>query len=298
MIPDVRTTVTCALMLAMAGGSFDGAAQAKDKKKRRSAPAAGTSAAQGGMKGEKVIVQGVREPSGIAFHPGLRHLFVVGDEGTVAELDGNGRTLRVDRVPGNLEDLVLHPPSGLLVLLVEDPPALVVFDPATHAEKRRIDLDVAALLQSRAPQQKGQGFEGLAFRPEPGRPGGGVFYLAHQRSPARVVAVAFDPAEAATVDNAAVVSRWPLDRYQRLSAVSYEASLGRFLLIADRKLVVVDGEGNVESEYALPAVQPEGVCLDGSGALWIADDPAGLLRFPAGVEALARSSGRGSGRTP
>jgi uncharacterized protein YjiK len=293
MIPRVIPTVTCALLMAAAWASFDGAAQAKDKKKRQGGPASGSKPAQGenaqgvNTQGQKIAVTGVREPSGIAFHPGLRHLFVVGDEGTVAELDENGRTLRVDPVRGNLEDLVFHPPSGLLVLLVEDPPGLVVYDPAAHEEKRRIGLDVAALLQIRAPQGgKGQGFEGLAFRPEAGRAGGGVFYLAHQRSPARVVAVAIDPAQAASVDNAAVVTRWPLDRYQRLTAISYEASLGRFLLIADRKLAIVDGEGTVESEHALPAVQPEGVCLDGSGALWIADDPAGLLRFAGGVAAL------------
>ena len=48
-----------------------------------------------------------------------------------------------------------------------------------------------------APGEANQGFEGLAFRPERGRPGGGVFYLAHQRTPAMVVGLAFDPAAAA-----------------------------------------------------------------------------------------------------
>ena len=45
-------------------------------------------------------------------------------------------------------------------------------------------------------------------------------------------------------------------------------------------------DGATEAEAALPAVQPEGVCLDGSGALWIADDPAGLMRFAGGAAAL------------
>jgi uncharacterized protein YjiK len=169
---------------------------------------------------------------------------------------------------------------------VENEASLVVYDPAAHKESKRIALDTAALL-GRAPEsKKGQGFEGLAFRPEPARPEGGVFYLAHQRSPAMVVGIAVDLDHATRIGKGAVVSRWPVERYQHLTAISYEPSLGRFLLIADGRLVVLRPDGTTEAESVLPAVQPEGVCLDGSGALWIADDPAGLLRFPDGVASL------------
>ena len=273
------------VLLALAASStLVASVFAKDKgkkKQHRDATAAGAG-------DQRIVVDGVRESSGIAAHPGLHHLFVVGDEGTVGELDAEGRTIGVDRVAGNLEDLAYHPPSGTLVLLVEDPPGLVVYDPAAHREKRRITLDVASLLQSRAPSGgKGRGFEGLAFRPEPGRAGGGVFYLAHQRSPAMVVAAAFDPMQAATVGNEAVVDRWRMDPYQHLTAISYEASSDRFLLIADRRLVVLgtDGKTRARSE-ALALVQPEGVCVDERGALWMVDDPAGLVRFAGGVAAL------------
>ena len=264
-----RVAMAYGLLVVLALGLFGGAAHAKGKFQR-------------------FTVDGVREPSGIALHPRLRHLFVVGDEGTVGELDGDGKTIRADPVAGNLEDLVFHPASGMLVLLVESPPGLVVYDPASHAEKRRIALEVAGLLLSRAPEgRKGQGFEGLAFRPEPGRPGGGVFYLAHQRSPATLVAVAFDPEHAATVGKDAVVGRWSMDRYQHLTAISYEATLGRFLLIADRRLVVLRADGTTEAESPeLPFLHPEGVCLDDAGALWIADDPTGLFRYAGGVAAL------------
>ena len=278
------SNATSVLLALAASFTFAASVFSKGKGKKKRHPDA--TAADAG--GQRVVVDGVREPSGIAVHPRLHHLFVVGDEGTVGELEADGRTIRVDRVPGNLEDLVFHPDSGMLVLLVESPPGLVVYDAASHVEKRRIALDVASLLQSRAPTGgKGRGFEGLAFRPEPGRPGGGVFYLAHQRSPAMVVAAAFDPLQAATVANESVVDRWRMDPYQHLTAISYDAPRSQFLLIADRRLVVLgtDGKTRARSEV-LALVQPEGVCVDEAGALWIVDDPTGLVRFAGGVAAL------------
>jgi uncharacterized protein YjiK len=293
MIPRNRTPVTCVLLLACASIPFDPTVHAKGKKK----PQGGTPTVITPDESERFTVDGIREPSGIALHPRLHHLFVVGDEGTVGELDGDGRTIRVDRVPANLEDLVFHPQSGTLVLLVEDPPALVVYDPVARAEKRRIPLDVTALLGRAPAGRKGQGFEGLAFHPEPGRAGGGVFYLAHQRSPATIVLVAFDPLQAVTVGKEALVGRRPMDPYRHLTAISYDASRDRFLLIADGRLVVLGAGLETEARsQPLPMPHPEGVCVDEGGAVWIADDPTGLVRFEGGVAALASGSAGGSTR--
>ena len=280
-----RSKATSVLLALAASFTLTASVVAKDKGKKKQHPDA-TAADTGG---QRIVVEGVREPSGIALHPRSHHLFVVGDEGTVGEIDQDGRTIRADAVPGNLEDLAFHPGTGTFVLLSEKHAQLVVYDPIAHQEKRRIALETDALL-GQAPQvRKGQGFEGLAFRPEPGRPGGGVFYLAFQHAPPLVVAVAFDPDRAVTVGKDAVVGRWDLaDRYHHLTAISYEPSLDRFLLIAARRLVVLRTDGTTESESprALPFPHPEGVCLDEKGALWVADDPTGVNRFAGGVKAL------------
>ena len=286
MFPLERRTVACVVSMVLGSAALQHVAEAKGRKKRERA----AEAAAGEGESKRFVLTGVREPSGIALDPRLHHLFVVGDEGTVGEIDQEGRTIRTQPVPGNLEDLAFHPGTGALVLLSEKHAQLVVYDPVAHQEKRRIALDTDALL-GQAPQvRKGQGFEGLAFRPEPGKAGGGVFYLAFQHSPPVVVAVAFDPDRATTVGKDAVVGRWDLaDRYHHLTAISWEPSLDRFLLIADRRLVVLRTDGTTESESprALPLPHPEGVCLDGKGALWIADDPTGLTRYPAGPSALS-----------
>src|SRR6185503_15693200 len=110
MIPGGRWPSACVLFVALASMPLGRAAYAKDKKgKAKPKEAAATAVTPAG--GQRFTVDGVREPSGIAVVPGGR-LFVVGDEGTVAELSADGRTLRVDRVPANLEDVAFHAPSG------------------------------------------------------------------------------------------------------------------------------------------------------------------------------------------
>src|SRR4051812_18030312 len=47
---------------------------------------------------ERITSVGVKEPSGIAFYPPTGHLFVVGDEGLLAELDGNGKVLKTTKI--------------------------------------------------------------------------------------------------------------------------------------------------------------------------------------------------------
>jgi uncharacterized protein YjiK len=239
----------------------------------------------------------VGEPSGVAFHQRLGHLFVVGDEGTLAELDGEGRLLRKTLLAANLEDVTVHEPSGDLLLIDENKAVLIVFDPVEFSVKARWRLDAGALVDRR---DKGRdGFEGVAFRPEATRPGGGMVYLTHQRGPALLVAIAFDPAAAPGKDKLGseeVVGRWPLAGYKDLTSVTWVPALQRLLVLADSEdeLLVVTTEGKVEARLELPGLNQEGVALDARGDLWIADDRgAGVVRYPAALKAI-ESATRGS----
>lgn len=232
-------------------------------------PESGTALAAG----EAVPNAGVVEPSGIAFHSRLGRFFVVGDEGTLAELDAQGGFRRASTIGANLEDVAVHEPTGHLVLLAEVSGELLVFDPDAGRVRSRWRLDSADLVGKR--ESARDGFEGLAFRAEPGRPGGGVFYLAHQRGPSMLVALAFDPSGAGgTIGASSVIARWRMEGARDLTAVTWSAAFGRLLVVADAEdqLLVVDGEGRVEARVPLPGVQQEGAWLDADGALWIADD--------------------------
>jgi uncharacterized protein YjiK len=203
-------------------------------------------------------------------------------------------------VGGNLEDVTVHGPSGRLVLLAEKKGELVVWDPAAAAETARFPLDVAALL-GREPADRNQGFEGIAFRAEAGRPGGGVFHVVHQRKPARLVTIAFDPTGAArTLGGADVLARHALKPYEDLTAVTWSAALGRLLVVAERddRLLVASPDGTIDADLPLPGEQQEGLALDPEGALWVADERRGLLRLPGASSVLGAAlaaAGPGAG---
>lgn len=224
---------------------------------------------------------GVREPSGIAFVASRKTLFVVGDEGSLVEVSSDGKLVRQIPVSGNLEDVAVHTPSGRLVLLSEKKGDLLVYDPVSGARTGKFRIDDLALM-GEAPTDKNQGFEGIAFRPEKGRPGGGVFYLVHQRAPALMVAFAFDPmAATGTIGAEQVIRRTVVPNREDLTAVTYDATLDRLFVVADSKdrLIMLSPSGDEQAEIVLPGAQQEGLAFDASGNLWIADDRAGLLLF-------------------
>ena len=237
---------------------------------------------------ERFAAPGVKEPSGVAFSSARGTLFVVGDEGSLVEIDPSGRLVARLPMGGNLEDVALHTPSGRLVLLSEKKGELIVFDPASGRKTGKFRIDAEALLGEKG-IDKNQGFEGLAFRPERGRPGGGVFYLVHQRLPALMVALAFDPTgPAGSLGAEAVISRSKVGDREDLTAVTYDATLDRLFVIADSKdrIAMIGVAGDEEAEIVLPGVQQEGLTFDSTGDLWIADDRAGLLRFRGAREKI------------
>jgi uncharacterized protein YjiK len=229
---------------------------------------------------------GAREPSGIAFDPGTSHLYLVGDEGSLWVLDASGARQRSLPASGNLEDVAVLSPGESLALLVEQPPQLILYDLATGRERRRLALDRPGLL-GEAPGDAGSAFEGLAFRPSAE---GGTLYLAHQRSPAMVVALAFDPAHPPeTLGPEAVRGRWRVPGFGDLTAVTWSPDLQRLLLAADRRdrLLVLSPDGALEAEVPLPGEQQEGLAIDSDGTLWVADDQdRSVLRLGGAVATL------------
>jgi uncharacterized protein YjiK len=235
---------------------------------------------------------GAKEPSGIAYHASLDRLFLVGDEGRLVEIDSaSGEVLRSEAIRGNVEDVAVHTPSGLLVLLSEKRAELIVYDPVARAELSRVRLDSDAILgEPRA--DRNHGFEGLAFREEPSRAGGGFFYLVHQRSPAMVVAIDFHPDSSdAWIGESSVIERVSVPGRDDLTAVAVVPSLSRILVIADTadRLLVLGDRGSIEAEIVLPGRQQEGVALDSRGNLWVADEKGGLFRFDSALTALTRA---------
>ena len=250
---------------------------------------------------ERLTDIGAHEPSGIAFDPGASRLYLVGDEGSLWELDAAGTRLRSLPVRGNLEDVAVLSPGESLLLLVEQPPELVLYDVAAARERRRLSLDRRALLDD-APGDPGSAFEGLAVRASPA---GNTVYLSHQRAPAMVVALELDLARAPdTVGAESVRGRWRVPGFTDLTALTWSEDLQRLLVVSERRdrLLVLRADGSVEADVPLPGEQQEGVAVDADGALWIADDKdRSVLRFGGAVatlDTLLRSRAAAAGSSP
>jgi uncharacterized protein YjiK len=241
---------------------------------------------------ERLAGFGVKEPSGAAWHAKRGSLYVVGDDGVLAELDAAGVKRRTFDLEPQLEDVAVHEPSGRLVLVSEAKSELLVFDPEAGRVLHRVKLDATALLEQ-APGEANQGFEGLGFRADATKPGGGIFYLAHQRTPAMVVAVSFDVmTPPATLGAEAASGRWPIDS-EDLTAVIWSEEMGRLLVLADADdtLLVLSEEGRIRGRLKVPGEQQEGIAVGADGTLWIADDKdKSLLKIPAGLESLDTES--------
>jgi uncharacterized protein YjiK len=236
---------------------------------------------------ERITTSGVKEASGIAYHAKLDRLFVVGDTGRLAELDPEGRLVASDKIGGNLEDVTVHTPTGNLLLVSEKKSELILWDPMAHRELRRWHLDPAIALGEQ-PGDRNQGFEGLAFREDASKPSGGVLYITHQRSPPALLEIAFDlDRPSGELGAEVILSRWNLAGREDLTAVAYFAARNRVLVLSDAEdRILVMGGGAVDETVVLPGLQQEGLAFDGRGALWVADDRAGLLRFDGAQKAL------------
>ena len=244
-----------------------------------------------------IPAEGLKEASGIAWHSERRRFFAVGDRGTLAELDAErpraAAAPRQGQPRGRGGPRAERPARAARG---EEGRARGVGSSSTAEETARFPLDVAALLD-KPPADRNQGFEGLGFREEPALPGGGTFYLVHQRKPARLVALCFDPTGPVRAIGAAdVVARHSLKPYEDLTAVVWSEPLGGLLVIAESadRLLLVSPAGSLRASFGLPGDRQEGLAFDPEGALWIADDRRGLLKIPGALAVLEHGSEVGS----
>jgi uncharacterized protein YjiK len=132
------------------------------------------------------------EPSGICFHPLRKTLFIVSDEGEIAEIKTDGTPVFNLKIPGDLEGITVNPQSGYLYIVKEGDDVILEFDPDKR-EVRRI-FPINREFQGNPnflQKQKGydQGIESIAFVSNKDHPEGGTFYAGNQWDPPCIVEI-------------------------------------------------------------------------------------------------------------
>lgn len=236
------------------------------------------------------------EPSGIVFHPMRKTLFVVGDGGDLCEMTVDGTRLRTKHFLSestrlDFEGITVHPLSGMLYIAVEGAEAILEVDPASLDIKRRFDL--ARELNGKMVMTPGiQGIEGITFIADPKHPQGGTFLVANQAfdlEGKEDVSAIFE-VEVPLNGSSPRVSGCRLLRgfslgVTDLSDLAYDSDSGLLLVLSDINdlLILATPDGRVAARYEnLPCENQEGIALDESGYIYIAQDSGGIvkIRYP------------------
>ena len=231
-----------------------------------------------------------KELSGIIFYPSRGTLFVVSDEGDLAEVSLDGALLRRVHIDSkDFEGLTLDPASGLLYLVTESKGRILEVNPETLTAGRKFKID---------PMFRGQPFlasgknhvEAIVFVPDASRSAGGTFLLAAansttpQEGDSLILEVEVPlQGEENDEETATIINAFSLD-VTDIAELIYVVEQNTLKAISDQAnlLIELTRDGQVLAVYPLPGNEQEGVTIDSNGFLYIAQDSGGIIKFQPG----------------
>ena len=227
------------------------------------------------------------EPSGIVFLAERGTLFVVGDEGQIAELRPDGTMVKNGQgLKNDYEGITYAPSTGLLYLVTEQKAHIFEVSPDDFTISR--EFTIAPNLGETAILNEDQNkIEAIAFVPKPDHPEGGVFFLATQAGDGegQSSSLLFS-AEAPLKSNAAKESAARILAYANvpvpdLSGLHYDPTSTNLYAISDWANVFLEltEQGQVVQIRTLPGEHQEGITLDNQGYLYLAQDSGGIIKL-------------------
>jgi DNA-binding beta-propeller fold protein YncE len=225
------------------------------------------------------------EPSGICWHSGRESLFVVGDEGCICEIKADGSLVRQQRIRNaDFEGITSDPSTGLLYVAVEGSETIIEIDPETLSVVREFSIprafDGAVLMK-----YGGYGIEGITFVPDSAHREGGTFYVVNQSMTQTMeddISAVFEvelPLRSNTGEPALLGFFAPgvID----LSGLHYDRVKDQIIVISDATNTILEysREFRLMAQHALPGQNQEGLTVDESGFMYIAQDSGGILKL-------------------
>ena len=250
---------------------------------------------------EEWQLERVPEPSGVVYHPGTESIFVVGDEGDIAELTTDGKVLRTERIGGDLEGITVDPVSGMLYAVREGEDVIIEIRPKDFEILRRFVIDRRFGNEPEVIHRGGDGIEGISFIADSDNPEGGRIFAVNQFDPPMLIELAL-PLKSSTLENeiAHVVSAVKVSR-SPLSDLYWMADEDAFLVTSAlwRAVYVIDKSGKILNAVEVPGIMQEGITPLPDGSFVIVQDTGGLLKwkpstFPFRLESKASAANDGS----
>ena len=234
--------------------------------------------------GGDINLQNFPEPSGICFHPLRKTLFVVSDEGYVAEIMTDGTPVYRQKIPGDLEGVTVNPQTGFLYIVIEGDDIILEFDPEKREVTRRFPLNRTFAGNPNYIEKQvnryDNGLESIEFIPDDNHPEGGTFYVGNQWDPACVMEV-YIPIKSSHENEAEarILRILPLE-IDDPAALFYDPKAGLLNVVsdADNILVEITLDGKIVREYAFLGDEQEGIARDDEGNLYIAQDRGEIIK--------------------
>jgi len=216
---------------------------------------------------EGVELPSADEPSGAVWHPRLKKLFTVSDEGYLHMMNSDGSKVETWYVGGDLEGVTVRDPrSNMIEIGREHPDAILSFDLDAGEVDQEWDL---------TPWMQGvdnQGLEGLTDA-------GGLFYAAHQENGHVYV---FDVSDQGVEH----VSTLTGSLTGGTSGLHYSHVTETLYVLNDNQNSIVEltKEGQYKTGYSVPGNDQEGIallhqCRDGVASMFIAEDAGEVWRY-------------------
>ena len=228
---------------------------------------------------------GFNEPSGICWHTQRKTLFVVGDAGDVCELTTEGFVIKEKHVRNaDFEGITHDPATGLLYIAVEGAESIIELDPDTFDILREFllprTIDGKTLMKS-----GGQGIEAITFIPDSEHPEGGTFLVANQAfklTDEQDISAIFQfelPLQSKTADVNLI--EYFIPGIIDLSGLYYDAQSDHIFVISDATNIMLEYSHNHEliHQFAFPGDSQEGITIDNTGHLYIAQDSGGIIKL-------------------
>lgn len=238
---------------------------------------------------------GLPEPSAVVYHAKRGTLFVVSDDGAIGEITLDGKVLKTRALGGDLEGITYDPSSGNLYVVREGHEIIFEVKPDSFVISRRFTIDRAFEGDQDFLERGGDGIEGLTFVPDPTHREGGRFFAVNQFDPPVLVELSLplrtsrERFEKARIVSAHRVASPPL------SDVVWSQDLGAFLIPSAlwRSVYVVDMAGTRRASVRVPGIMQEGVAILPDGAIIIAQDTGGLIKWYPSTNPFAGTASAG-----
>lgn len=234
--------------------------------------------------GGNIERQNLPEPSGIVYHPQRNTLFVVSDEGWVAEIQKDGTPVAMHRMVGDLEGITLNPETGLLYIAVEGVDVILEFDPERGEVIRRFSINREFQGNPNFLEKKvalfDNGIECIAFVADSKHPEGGTFYVGNQWDPSMIMEILVPLKSSDAGEAEAKIIRVLPFVMDDPAGMYYDPATGLLNIVSDADNIYVEITltGRLVRQYAFLGDNQEGICLDDEGNLYIAQDTGGILK--------------------